>query len=121
MSKIADAVLDFDQAKPRIVANLGGVDFEVTHVRDGLEGRYSDTDFDSAYKLIMANQVSSDDFKQLIGEAQYRAQCLVFDSIIVFVFPSDRYQAVFASFDYRENFPAVQLIQRVSEEQDSFE
>ncbi|MDS0221978.1 hypothetical protein NDI54_11535 [Haloarcula sp. S1AR25-5A] len=115
MSKVADAILNFEDTTPRVVADLGNVDFEVRHIRDDLKERYSDTDLDKAYKLIMANQVTGDDFKQLIGEAQYKAQSLIFDSIIVFVFPSDRYRAVFASFDYREDFPVVQLVQQVTE------
>jgi len=115
MSEIADAILSFEGTTPRIIADLGNVDFEVRHIRDDLKERYSDTDFKKAYKLIMANQVTGDEFKQLIGAAQYKAQSLIFDSIIVFVLPSDRYQAVFASFDYREDFPAVQLIQQVTE------
>jgi len=62
----------------------------------------------------MANQVTGDDFKQLVGEDQYNAQALFFDSIIVFLFPSDRYQGVFASFDYDENFPVSELVDEVS-------
>lgn len=115
MSKTAKALQEFEDATPRVVADLDSFNFEIRHMRDDVEGRYSDTDLEDAYKLIMATQVSSDDFKRLIEEAQYKAQTLFFDSIIVFILPSDRYQAVFASFDYREDFPVSQLVQQVSE------
>jgi len=115
MSDIAEAILNFEESTPRVVADLGSSSFEIRHIRDDVKERYSDTEFNEAYKLIMANQVTSDDFKQLIEEARYKAQSLIFESVIVFVFPSDRYQAVFASFDYQEDFPAVQLVQQVTE------
>jgi hypothetical protein len=115
MSKTAEAIQEFEGTTPRVVADLESVGFEIKHMREDVKGQYSHTDLDEAYKLIMANQVSADDFKQLIGEAQYRAQSLFFESVIVFVFPSERYQGVFASFDYKENFPVSQLVQHVAE------
>jgi hypothetical protein len=115
MSKVAEAIQEFEDATPRVVADLNNFNFELSHMRDDVEGRYSDTDLEEAYKLIMATQVSSDDFKRLIGEAEYKAQTLIFESIIVFIFPSDRYQAVFASFDYTVDFPVGKLVQQVSE------
>lgn len=117
MSKIAEAIQEVADTTPRVVADLGSVDFEIRHMREDVEGRYSDGDLDEAYQLVMGNQISSDDFKHLVGEAEYKAQSLFFESIIVFIFPSDRYQAVFASFDYREDFPVGQLVQQVSETQ----
>lgn len=115
MSEIADAIQEYTEATPRVVADLESISFEIRHIREDLVGRYSDTDLEEAYQLIMANQVSSDDFKQLVGEEQYEAQSLFFENIIVLIFPSDRYQAVFASFDYRENFPVAKLVQQISD------
>jgi len=34
--------------------------------------------------------------------------------IIVFLFPSDQYQRVFASFDYSDNFPVTELVEELS-------
>jgi hypothetical protein len=113
MSKTAEAIQEFEEATPRVVADLDSLDFEIRYMRDDVQSRYSDADLDEAYQLIMAAQVSGDDFKQLIGETQYNAQSLIFETIIVFIFPSDRYQAVFASFDYTDDFPVTQLVQHV--------
>lgn len=115
MSQIADAIQDFEDATPRVVADLDSLDFEIRYMRDDVESQYSNADLDEAYQLIMATQISSDDFKRLVGETEYEAQSLIFDSIVVFIFPSDRYQAVFASFDYSEEFPVAQLVQRISD------
>lgn len=115
MSRVAKEIQEFAEATPRVVADLDSVDFEIKFMRDDVEDQYSTADLDEAYHLVMANQVSSDDFKQLIGEAQFSAQSLIFDTVIVFIFPSDRYQAVFASFDYEGDFPVAKLVQQVSD------
>lgn len=115
MSEVAESIQDFEDATPRVVADLENVNFEIRYMRDDVKGRYADTDLEEAYQLIMANQVSGDDFKEIIGEGQFKAQSLFFEDIVVFIFPSDRYQAVFASFDYVDDFPVRQLVQQVSE------
>lgn len=115
MSETAKAIQEFEDATSRVVAELYSLNFEIVHMRDDVEGRYSGADLDEAYQLIMANRVSSDDFKQIVEEAQCKAQALFFETIIAFIFPSDRYQAVFASFDYRVDFPVSKLVQQVSE------
>jgi len=117
MSPIADAILAFDGPTPRVVADLRGVSFEVEHVREDLEDSYSDADLDEAYQLVMSNQITGDDFKRLVGRSRYAAQTLFFDDLAVFIFPSDRYDAVFASFDYDESFPVNGLVSAVTEAQ----
>ena len=117
MSTIADAILAFDGPEPRVVADLRSVSFELEHVREDLEGQYSDVDLDEAYQLVMSNQITGDDFKHLVGRSEYRAQTLFFDDLAVFLFPSDRYDAVFASFDYDESFPVNGLVSAVTEAQ----
>lgn len=115
MSTIADAILAFDGPVPRVVADLRSVEFEIEHVREDLEGQYSDADLEEAYQLVMSNQITGDEFRHLIGQTQYRAQTLFFDDLAVFLFPSDRYDAVFASFDYDRSFPVNGLVSAVSE------
>ena len=115
MSPIADTILAFDGATPRVVADLQSVSFEVKYVRADVEDRYSDADLDEAYQLVMSNQITGDDFKRLVGRSQYAAQTLFFDDLVVFLFPSDRYDAVFASFDYDESFPVNALVSAVTE------
>lgn len=115
MSAIADAILAFDGPTPRVVADLRSVEFEVEHVREDVTDRYSDADLEEAYQLVMSNQVTGDDFKRLVGQTRYRAQTLFFDDIVVFLFPSDRYDAVFASFDYEEGFSVSELVDAVAD------
>ncbi|PHQ37921.1 hypothetical protein DJ69_14495 [Halorubrum persicum] len=117
MSLIGEAILEFDGPTPRIVADLRSVSFEVEHVRENVKDRYSDADLDEAYQLVMSNQITGDDFKELVGRSQYRAQTLFFDDLAVFLFPSDRYDAVFASFDYDDDFPVSALVSAVSDAQ----
>ncbi|GAA0533625.1 hypothetical protein ABNG02_09365 [Halorubrum ejinorense] len=115
MSTISEAIVAFDGATPRVVADLRSVAFEIEHVRDDVEDRYSNADLEKAYQLVMSNQITGDEFKNLVGRTQYRAQTLFFDDLVVFLFPSDRYDAVFASFDYDEAFPVTELVSAVSE------
>jgi hypothetical protein len=115
MSEVAEAIEEFAEATPRVVADLDSVDFEIEFMRDDVKDQYSTADLDEAYQLVMAAQVSSDDFKELIGEAELNAQSLIFESIIVFILPSERYRAVFASFDYKDDFPVAQLVQQVTD------
>lgn len=115
MSSVAEVVTDFEGATPRVVADLQNIDFEVEYMRDDVENRYSNTDLEEAYRLVMSNQVAGDEFKDIIGENQYRAQTLFFEDIIVFLLPAERYKGVFASFDYDEDFPVNELVDRVSE------
>jgi hypothetical protein len=115
MSKISESVLSFEQASPRVVADLQSLDFEIEYIREDVEIRYTDEELDEAYKLIMGSLVVSDDFTSLIGEEICRVQTLFFDNVLVFLFPSERYQAVFASFDYDAEFPVNEFVQHVTE------
>lgn len=115
MSTIADAVQDFEGQTPRVVADLKNVTWEIEFIRDDVAGSYSQAELDEAYQLIMANHVTGDDFKQLIGEGRFNAQTLFFENIIVFFFPSKRYEGVFASFDYDDGFPVKELVNHISE------
>ena len=115
MSTISEAIVAFDGPRPRVVADLRSVAFEIEHVREDVEDRYSNADLEEAYQLVMSNQITGDEFKHLVGRTQYRAQTLFFDDLVVFLFPSDRYDAVFASFDYDEAFPVNELVSAVAE------
>jgi len=115
MSDISEAIQDFEEKTPRVVADLQNVDFEIKYMREDVKPLYTDVELTEAYHLIMGTLVTGDEFKSLIGEQTCSAQTLFFDEVVVFLFPSERYQAVFASFDYDEDFPANQLVQTVSE------
>jgi hypothetical protein len=115
MSQIADTLRGVDGADARVIAHLDSLDFTVEYIREDLESEYSDADLEEAYQLLMANQVTGDDFKDLINE-EFRAQTLFFENVVALVLPSARYEAVFASFDRTEPFPVIDLIEAATSE-----
>jgi hypothetical protein len=115
MTQIVDTLRGVDGADTRVVAHLDAIDFTVEFIREDLESEYTDRDLDEAYQLLMANQVTGDDFKDLIGE-EFRAQTLFFEEIVVLILPSARYEAVFASFDRRDPFPVTDLVEAATDE-----
>ncbi|ELZ61560.1 MULTISPECIES: hypothetical protein [Halorubrum] len=104
MSTISEAILAFDGPTPRVVADLRSVSFDVEHVREDLEDVYSDRDLDEAYQLVMSNQITGDDFRELIGESRYDAQtlfsttCWCFSSPPTDTTPSSRRSTTTARF-----------------------
>ncbi len=58
-----NSIRDVDDVEAHVIAHLDAANFTIDCIRDDIKPRYSDTDLDEAYRLIMANQVSSDDFK----------------------------------------------------------
>ena len=114
MPQIVETLRAVEGADARVIASLDSVDFAIEYVREDVEHLYSNADFEEAYSLIMGNQVSADKFKGLIGE-RYEAQTLFFDDIVVLVFPSARYEAVFASFDRHDEFPVNELVSRAAD------
>lgn len=109
MSDLVETLRGVDGAEARVIASLGSLDFTIEYIRAELESRYSDRDLESAYRLIIANQVTGDEFRELIGE-EFEAQTLFFEDVVVLVLPSARYEAVFASFDREDPFPITDLI-----------
>lgn len=114
MTNVVETIRDVEGVNPRVIARLGSFDFDIEYMRDDVEDVYSERNLDEAYKLIMANQVTGDDFKELIGRGRYDAQTLFFEDVIVCLFPSERYEAVFASFDHHDDFPVTDLVRRVT-------
>lgn len=108
MAQIVDAVRNLEGAPTRVVAELGPVNFSIEYARDDVESQYSDDDLEEAYRLMMAKQVAGEDFEELIGR-EFEAQILFFEDIVILVKPSERYEAVFASFDRHDDFPATEL------------
>ena len=115
MVSASDAVLTFDGSTPRVVADPRSVSFGVAYVREDVEAGCSNRDLDEAYQLVMSNRVTGETFKRLIGESRYDARTLFFDDTVVFLFVSDRYEAVFASSDYDGAFTVNELVDAVAE------
>lgn len=118
MSTVVEQIQNIEGETPRVVAELTNVDYTIEFMREDVENLYSVEDLDEAYTLVMANQVTGNQFKDLIGRTNYNAQSLFFGDIVVFLFHSDRYEAVFASFDFEEGFPASKVVNAVANHQD---
>jgi hypothetical protein len=114
MPNIVDTLRNVDDADARLIAHLGALTFEIEYIREDVKSQYSDGDFDEAYQQIMANQVSGDEFRKIIGE-EFEAQTLFFEDIVVLVLPSARYEAIFATFDRHESLPINYLIRVATE------
>jgi hypothetical protein len=99
-----------EETDPRGIATVDPLDFEVEFVRDDIGDTHSDAELDNAYRRVMGNQVSADDFRNLIDADRFDAQTLFFDDIVVFLFPSERYEGVFASFDRTHPFPVDEIL-----------
>ena len=114
MTTVPGALEDVEGTSPRVTARLESLDFDIEYIRDDVEGRYSEAELEEAYRLTMANQVTGDDFEELIGRGRYEAQTLFFEDVVC-LFPSERYEAVFASIDYDDDFPVTDLVRRATE------
>ncbi|MDZ5810972.1 hypothetical protein U4E84_06395 [Halorubrum sp. AD140] len=115
MSDLVETLRGVDGAEARVIAHLDALDFSIDYIREDVESRYSDRDLEAVYRLIMANQVTGDDLKQLLG-TEFEAQTLLFDEVVVLLLPSARYEAVFASFDRRDPFPVSALVEAASDD-----
>lgn len=110
MVDLVQTLRGIEETDPRVIATLESLDFEIEFVRDDIADTYSDSELDNAYRLVMGNQVSADDFRNLIDADRFDAQSLFFDDIVVFLFPSERYEGVFASFDRTHPFPVDEIL-----------
>lgn len=115
MSQIVETLRGTDGADARVIAHLDALDFTVEYIREDIESEYSDQDLEEAYQLLMANQVTGDDFRSLLDE-EFQAQTLFFENVVVLILPSARYEAVFASFDRRDSLPVTDLVEAASTE-----
>jgi hypothetical protein len=110
MVTLVGALREIESASLRTVATLESLDYEMRFVRDDLAGEYDPGDLDHAYQSMMANQVSTDDFGRVGDFGDIDAQLFFFERVVVFLFPSSRYEGVFCSFDRTDPFPVQQVI-----------
>ena len=110
MTTLVGALRGVEGTSLRTVAALESLDYEMRFVRDDLADAYDQEDLDRAYQSMMANQVSTDDFSRAIETGDIEAQLYFFEKVVVFLFPSSRYDGVFCSFDRTDPFPVQQVI-----------
>lgn len=110
MEALIDAFRSVDGARLRVVATLESLDYEVEFVREDLKDSYSEPDFKRAYHSVLANQVSADDLGQIGGFGALDGQLFLFEEAVILLFPSSRYEGVFASFDRTRPFPLLDVV-----------
>lgn len=115
MGTLVGALREMEGAPLRTVATLESLDYELQFVRDDVGDELDRANLDHAYQSIMANQVSTDDFRQAVRTGDIEAQLFFFEKVIVFLFPASRYEGVFCSFDRTEPFPVQQVLEAADE------
>ncbi|SER15649.1 hypothetical protein [Natrinema salaciae] len=98
----------------RFVVTVDALEYTLDFVRDDLEDAYSEQDLDHAYRNLIANQVSADDFKHSLELGALECQILFTDVNIGFLFPSSRYNGLFVAFDRQKPFPVLEVVDRAS-------
>jgi hypothetical protein len=114
MSDLVAMFREIEDAEVRVVATLGSLDYEIEFIRDDIEQLYSEAELDRAHKDLVANQVSADDFKQAVEIGDLDCQLFLYEETVVFLFPSSRYEGVFASFDRQKPFPLLEVAESAS-------
>lgn len=99
MATLVESFREIGNDDLRVVATLESTDYEIEYIRSDLEEAYSDVDLDEAHRNLIANQVSSADFSEVGAFGDLDAQVLFFEDIVVFLFPTSRYSAVFVSYE----------------------
>lgn len=98
-------------AELRLLVTLTPTAWDIQYIADPLEELYSDRDFEESYRQMMANQVSSDNLSQVVQAGEFVGQVYVFENVVVYQFPSSRYEGVFVSYNRKDSFPALDIIE----------
>lgn len=98
-------------AELRLIVALKSTDWEIKYIANDLEDTYEKRDFEASYRNLMANQVSSDNLRRVVEAGDLTGQVYIFDRVIVFHFPSSRYEGVFASYDRGDDVPIAEVIE----------
>lgn len=108
MTDLVESFREIAGVRVRVVATLETLDYEIAYGRPDLE--YTAETLDGAYRDLVANRLSADDFEKEVDLGALDAQTFLFEKAIVFLFPSSRYEAVFVSFDRTRPFPLFEVV-----------
>ncbi len=114
MESLIQDLQHIDGGELRVVIAMEGVEYDLEYVREDLQKTYTEEEFDRARNIIMANQVSSDDFSALGEFGDLRVQVLVYESVVLFIFATSRYDGMAVSFDRGGTFPISETIDTVT-------
>jgi len=83
----------------RAVASFGKLDYDVAYIRDDVSERYTREGLDELYRDLVSDGIANDEIGQRMAVGDQQARIKVFEEVIVLIFPSSRYEGVFASVD----------------------
>lgn len=99
----------------RLIVSLTATSWEIEYLRDSLEGEYTEADFERTYRDHLATQVAADDLSQVIKGGDFIGQQYVFEDVIVFQFPTSRYEGFYVSYDWTDPFPMSDVLRAAEE------
>jgi hypothetical protein len=99
----------------RVIVSLTATSWEIEYLRDSLEGEYTEADFERTYRDHLATQVAADDLSQVIKGGDFIGQQYVFEDVIVFQFPTSRYEGFYVSYDWTDPFPMSDVLHAAEE------
>ncbi|WP_336325679.1 hypothetical protein [Halovenus sp. HT40] len=89
----------------RIIVTFANTDWEIEYIRDDLEETYTEEEFEKTYREHLASQLASENLSAVIEGGEFVGEMFLFEDIVVFQFPSSRYEGMFVSYDWTESFP----------------
>lgn len=99
----------------RIIVTFASTDWETEYIRDDLDGTYTEEDFEETYREHVASQVASENLSDTVVGGDFVGEMLLFEDIVVFQFPSSRYEGIFVSYDWTESFPTNAVFEAAEE------
>jgi len=94
----------------RAVASFGKLDYDVAYIRDDVSEGYTREVLDELYRNLVSDGIANDEIGQRMHVGDQQARIKVFEDVIVLIFPSSRYEGVFASVDRDPDVPILDVI-----------
>lgn len=94
----------------RAVASFGKLDYDVAYIRDDVSENYTREGLDELYRNLVSDGIANDEIGQRMSVGDQQARVKVFEDVIVLIFPSSRYEGVFASVDRDPDVSILEII-----------
>lgn len=111
MGNYIEAFKTFGEDELRMVSTHDATTYELQYVREDLQDAFTEEELDDAHRNLVANQVSSEDFGQVVDHGVLEAQQFFFEDVIAFIFPASRYDGVLVSYDRTKSIPIADVVE----------
>lgn len=98
----------------RIVASIDSLDYEIEYIRDDLEGGLSDDQFNKIYQSIVVEGLAGRDIGTVAGVGNQEAQIVLYEDVVLFIFPTEKYESVMVSTDRDGSTPIADVVETAS-------